>query len=138
MHPHTYSMYVSMYVPTYIPTYVPMYVPTYKLQSNCLFFGAKQITCVHTYPGRTCSHIYLVVLYLLLNTYYCFSNSKFFSIDIYTKMNIYTFKNWLFGLFAKQPFSNLSPPTLCLHPVFCFIVGDEIDDIDDVDDNDKN
>jgi len=51
---------------------------------------------------------------------------------------IYTFKNWLFGLFAKQPFSNLSPPTLCLHPVFCFIVGDKIDDIDDVDDNDNN
>ena len=33
------------------------------------------------------------------------------------------------------------PPTLCLHPVFCFIVGnkiDNIDDVDDVDDDDNN
>ena len=83
--------------------------------------------------------IYLVVLYILLNTYYCFSNCKLFSIDIYTKMNIYIYiRKLAVWIIHQTAILQFIPPTLCLHPVFCCIVGDKIDDIEEVDDNDNN
>ena len=114
--------YVIKYLLTYMygHTYVRNYTCTYVRTNfnSAVFFGANQITCVRTYPSRTIIWFYQVVLYLPLNTYYCFSNSKFFSIHIYTKMNIYVHSKIGCLDYSPNSHSPIYPPhTLSLFSV---------------------